>query len=181
MPFPVRAALPVHVFTDGACEPAATGVLEGSIGGVLIDAVNERYFYFMAVVEPRVMEYLLELSANPICQIELLAVLASLALFRSHLAGRPAVVWVDNEATKSALIRACSCQAHIADILAEVTQLETATQCRCWFERVPSLSNIGDPPSRGKPPPAVLGLTPTAVQIPCTSAPFVEWGITGRT
>ena len=176
----VRAAQPVHIFTDGACEPLPSGELEGTIGGVLVDPASSKYLYFMGAIEPRVMRYLLSLSANPICQVELLAVLASFVLLNSPLAGRPCVVWVDNEATKAALIKACSGQAHIAEILAAVALLESATQMRCWFERVPSLSNISDAPSRGRPPPPVLGLTPDAVLLDPNLAPLVDWGVTGR-
>ena len=164
--------MPVHVFTDGACEPSPTGALEGTIGGVLLDAPNGKYEYFMATIRPEMMERLQRLSANPICQVELLAVLASLCLWRFSLADRPAVVWVDNEATRAALIKACSSQAHVAEILAVVTRLETSTQCRCWFERVPSASNVADPPSRGIVPPALLGMRPTAAVLDWCNGSF---------
>ena len=63
--------MPVHVFTDGACEPSPTGELEGTIGGVLLDVPNGKYEYFVATIRPEMMERLQRLSANPICQVEL--------------------------------------------------------------------------------------------------------------
>ena len=91
---PVRFVTPVHVFTDGACEPSPTGELEGTIGGVLLDVPSGKYEYFMATIRPDVMQRLQHLSANPICQVELLAVLASLCLWRFPLLiGLPLFGW----------------------------------------------------------------------------------------
>ena len=107
-------------------EPNADGTLEGTIGGVLLDPGIGRYVYFMASVSRAVMQQLLAQSENPICQVELLAVLSAFVLWRRFLIDKPVIAWVDNEASRSALVKGCSPQVHVAAILADVTRIETS-------------------------------------------------------
>ena len=182
---PIRHPTPIHVFTDGACEPAG-GILEGTVGAVLIDYAHRRFEYIMARIDDDMMVKLGESSQNPICQVEALGVLAALFAWELALVDRPVVSWIDNEATRAALVCGYSAQRDLAKILEAITTKEVVIQASLWFERVPSAANVADAPSRGLPPLALPGLgAPVQLgmhaalgswglreRVPCTGAPL---------
>lgn len=68
-----------------------------------------------------------------------------------HFQGRRAIFWIDNDAARPALIKTIS---HSPELLALSQCFHTYSErdnILCWFERVPSDSNIADGPSRGSP------------------------------
>ena len=93
------------VFTDGACEGESSR--QGSIGGVLIDPNGRCCSHFSSVVPDKFMDKALEVSANPIYELELLPVLVALLLWGKHFASSHVVFYLDTDAARAALCRGC--------------------------------------------------------------------------
>ena len=59
------------------------------------------------------------------------------------------VLFADNEGTKFSLLKALSDNACVDAMAEEFAKLECQLHTTMWIARVPSKSNIADPPSRG--------------------------------
>ena len=159
---PPRAVRLAHasaplLFTDGSFEPNAAGAPEGLTGGVLLDPRDGAYFFFSLAVPGPLLAQWLRVSGNPIAQIEAFAVLIALGLWSERLAARSTLAFVDNEAVRASLVAGGSSAAQVAAVVSAAIDLEIASGALLWFERVPSESNLADPPSRGDRPPALKG------------------------
>ena len=65
---------------------------------------------------------------------------------------RAVLAFVDNDPARHAIVRGGSPVADIASVVDEMCGLEVSRRILLYFERVPSQSNIADPPSRGERP-----------------------------
>ena len=101
------------------------------------------------------MTYLSSAASNPIAAIELVAVWVALLLWGPKMAHRAVLAFVDNDPAKHALVRGGSGVAEIASIVDAICTLEIDRRAMLYYERVPSSSNIADPPSRGVRPGAL--------------------------
>ena len=96
------------------------------------------------------MSALCQTSHNPICAVELLAVLCAMRLWRGRLSHRASLCFVDNDPAKHALVRGGSAVFDVASIVQATCELEIAGRMLSYIERVPSSSNPADAPSRGE-------------------------------
>ena len=99
-------------------------------------------------------------AANPIAAVELLAILVATLLWTNVIRSRAVIGFVDNEPAKHAMVRGGSPVEHLAALGGEVCSIEILHRALCYWERVPSQSNIADPPSRGEVPPTLPGFGP---------------------
>ena len=76
----------------------------------------------------------------------------ALRLWKSLLSERPAIVFVDNEATKSILVSAYSSKEVLAALCDLACTEELAQGSTIYFERVASAANPSDAPSRAAAP-----------------------------
>lgn len=134
------------VFTDGAFEPSTEH--PGTIGGVLYSSDGSTISYFSEVVPALVMSAYMEASDNPIYIIELLAALIAIRSWGSVCKNQFIVSFIDNEASRAALIKAWSDVSLANNILRLYVDEEMSCGWRPWFGRVPSHSNPADDPSR---------------------------------
>ena len=138
---------PVLIFTDGAWENQTAG-----IGAAVVDlATNQRW-----VIAGRVPQVLLDRWQNLvgdqlICQVELYVMVAVRWMFRDLLKERRSLWWVDNDATRFAIIKGLSSSPTMRILVREFYAFEIDSPSFTWVERVPSFSNVADGPSRGKP------------------------------
>ena len=154
------------LISDGSWEDGDALNPVGGIGAVLLDR-EDRSVRFFRWSAPRDLALVLasRRGGNPIHQLELCPVLVALKLWSVALQGRCTLCLVDNEASKAALVAGASCNATSAGIVADVDDTAAALGARLYYERVPSPSNLADPPSRGRPPPQVPGW-PAATEVP---------------
>ena len=99
---------------------------------------------------------------------------------RHRLVDQAVIVWVDNEATRAVLVSGSSPQRDVARLLEASTGLEIDAGAACWFERVPSASNIADAPSRGEPPAAPPGYRATRAAADFAAGTLGYWGVRER-
>ena len=133
------------VFTDGAC---AAEEKSGGIGGILISPNATCVSFFSSAVPLWMMEKLLERSANPIHELELLPICLAAMLWKKHLGFSQVVWYVDNESSRMAAIRGSGETIHASSIVEAFVNTESSSQIKSWFSRVPSHSNPADGVSR---------------------------------
>lgn len=154
-----REVRPILVFTDGAWENNHSG-----LGVVLIDTASNYRVVLGGQVPRRLLEHWSALVGEQlIAQIELFAVLWTRWRFRDLLHNRRTIFWIDNESARFGLIKGISPSLTMQCIIREFYTMDVAFPCFSWIERVPSSSNIADPPSRQEP------------QIACEALGISEW------
>ena len=135
------------IFTDGACE-GPEDLKTGSVGGVLINPDGAITSFFGGEVPEDLMRLLRMGSKNPIYELEVMPVYISLHMWSSHVAFSQVCWYLDNEAARSACIKAYEATLVADGLMLDFTRLELDHQIKSWFGRVPSSSNIADAPSR---------------------------------
>eukprot|EP00438_Fugacium_kawagutii_P005382 Skav230419 [mRNA] locus=scaffold726:5721:6758:- [translate_table: standard] len=138
---------PILIFTDGAWDDGTSG-----LGVVVIDTASD----FRAVLSGCVPDKLLDnwrksVGEQLICQIEFFAILWTRWRFRDLMKDRRSIWWVDNEAARFGLIKGISPSLAMQGLIREFYIMDLAFPTFSWIERVPSSSNIADPPSRQDP------------------------------
>ena len=149
-PIEIRAAVGevVHICTDGAFEPESFHL--GTVGGVIYSEHGERLGFFSEIVPTPLMKCYLFVSQNPIYFVELLAALVAISLWSKLYPHRYVVSYIDNEASRSALVKAWSSVKYANNIIGKYVELEMQYFWKPWFSRVASFSNPSDDPSRLK-------------------------------
>ena len=135
------------VFTDGACEGPDNAKI-GSIGGVLISPDGVLLQFFGGVVPSQVMGLLMGCSKNPIYELEVMPVLVAMVLWGTLCHNSQVCWYLDNEAGSSAFLKAFGATAFADNMVSQFADKEMAHAIKSWFARVPSASNVADPPSR---------------------------------
>ncbi|CAE7223759.1 SLC24A2 [Symbiodinium sp. CCMP2592] len=82
--------------------------------------------------------------------VELYAVVLARILWSSYIDGERCIFFVDHSGVLSACINSNSIDASWRSLLLHLEAADEARPCLPWFHRVPSQSNIADPPSRGR-------------------------------
>ena len=133
------------VFTDGACEAEKRF---GGIGGILVAPNGSCVCFFSAEVPAWLTDKLLEESANPIHELELLPIYRATSLWVSKIS-RSQVVWfVDNESSRMAAIRGSGETTYALILIDAFVESECNSLIKSGFSRVPSHSNPADGASR---------------------------------
>ena len=133
------------LFTDACFHDDGSG----GLGGVLVSPCGSlRAWFSLPLLAPDIAPLLPLNSVNAIGELETIAVALAFLLWTEELTSRCVVSYIDNEGAKFSLIRGCS----KSPVLARISQW-VATLCERhtvlpWFSRVPSSSNIADPPSQ---------------------------------
>ena len=115
------------------------------------------YYFYSAFLDLATVNILDRDSKNPIVTVELLGVLAAMALRRNDLRGTASICFVDDDAAKSGLIRGGSSAGPAAALINASCDLEIEAEMLVFYERVPSSSNIPDAPNRGQKPASLPG------------------------
>ena len=137
------------MFTDASFNPEDTAWPCG-LGGVLVSADGTQLSAFSLCLDLGDLNCLgYPAKSTVIFEAELLALILGLKLWRKHLKSRPCVFYVDNNATRDVSIAGRARTEPGSSLVAKLLSLEDTIGTNAWFARVPSSSNIADPPSRG--------------------------------
>lgn len=137
---------PVIVFTDGSFEDD-----RGLWGSVVIDMQSGNKSVHWGEVPERLISVWKKLAGEQvICQIEAFAVLLTRYHYRNIWEGRKVLIFIDNEPSRHTLIKGSSPSISMLLIAQAFNEVDVNFPAACWFDRVPSASNIADLPSRGK-------------------------------
>ena len=138
---------PYYLFTDACYEPCSAWC--AGLGAVLFSSSGEFCAFFSFCLDQSGREALGEKHKKTIIfELEFLALVVALVHWKSWLANRPCVAYLDNNSTRDVAISGRG-RNPVAKALASVLlALEDAGEVRCWYARVPSPSNVADLPSR---------------------------------
>ena len=135
------------IFSDGALEQV-DNLHCATIGAVLVSPKGHILEYFGSEVPSTLLDELFTDSNHPIYEIEILAALVALQERISFVEASQLVVYIANEACRSAFIQGVGVTSHAKCLLSIFDEMESLHRMICWFGRVPSHSNIADKPSR---------------------------------
>eukprot|EP00435_Cladocopium_sp_Y103_P017297 s391_g4.t1 len=137
----------VHLYVDAAFEP--TGY--SGIGGQLYDITGECLGFFSECVSDALLESIKRPDQRTVIfELEGLAIAAGLQVFSHLISGRRVVVFTDNQAAQSCIVKCKSANDHMDVIIRHICSLEENMGISAWLERVPSQSNPADEMSRSE-------------------------------
>ena len=131
------------IFTDGAFEQE-----RGTFGGVLVSSEGRCLSYFAGELSRSAMKFLLESSAHPIYELELLPVLIAMHVWGAACSAQQVVYFLDNEPARIGMIKGSGGTAIADRLISKAAAVECQLGLHAWYARVPSHSNIADDPSR---------------------------------
>ena len=132
------------LYTDGAFENG-----RATWGAILWDRRDLRPKVFWGVVPQRLLDFWLQNAGEQvICEVELYAHVVVRWLHRHSFQGEFGLCFIDNEASRYALVKATSQSACMRAMVYMLCLLEARHPFLAWHERVPSQSNPADMPSR---------------------------------
>eukprot|EP00435_Cladocopium_sp_Y103_P011386 s2311_g3.t1 len=135
----------VHMYVDAAYEPDGFS----GIGGVLYDSTGECSAYFSEVVAPELVEAVKRPEQKTVIfELEGLAIAVGLDVFTPWIKGKRVIVFADNQAAQSCIIKCKSANVHMDQVIRRICSLEEKLGVLSWIERVPSQSNPADELSR---------------------------------
>ena len=135
----------VHLYVDVSFEPGGSS----GIGGLLLDqSGNCLGFFSESVSEDLVTQIKSDDQKTIIFELEGLAVAIGLSVFQKLIAGKRLIVFTDNQAVQSCLIKCKSSSENMDLIIKHVCRSEEKLNILAWIERVPSQSNPSDVLSR---------------------------------
>ena len=141
---------PFILFTDGAYEheDGGDGTGTATIGGVLI-LPDKTAKVFGCFVHKEVLDKWLSIFQHPIGLIELYAIAVAYKLWGHLMSGKRVPAFCDNWTAIDVFIKGSSKVKAWRDLLLTIEKLDQEFEPLVWMARVPSPSNIADPPSRG--------------------------------
>ena len=137
---------PFVVFTDGAFEPNSDGTFSATVGGVLIPR-GGTVRVFGCKVNPNVVDKWLQVLVHPIGLIELYAIGVALKTWSDQLQNEKPIFFCDNWAALDVFVKGSSTELLWRCLLLEIETIDMETRSLMWMSRVPSSSNIADPPT----------------------------------
>ena len=140
---------------------------EGSGGiGALFETAGKPILSFRNRLDIRKLPFLVDRKTQ-IIPFESLAVLASIKLWRSELAGARLLIFIDNQSSLGALRKGRSRAPDLSRIVEEILDILDKISCQIIPLWVPSCLNIADFPSRGE---SLIDLLPDAVEVQATKS-----------
>ena len=141
---------PAIVFTDGSFEPDEDGMMdETGIGGVLICDGKLPQVFGCKVPTALLDRWRAAGKEHLIGQVELYGVLVARSLWREELHNRRSIFFIDNWGVLDCVIPGTSKDSTWREMLMEMEEIDASFPTFIWAARVPSESNLADPPSRG--------------------------------
>ncbi|CAE7522105.1 unnamed protein product, partial [Symbiodinium necroappetens] len=140
---------PILVWTDGSWEDGVAG-----IGACIWDPLVKVGRVLSGFVPSWALEtWRADFEHNDkepqlICHIELFVIVAVRWIFRDQFLNRRLVLFVDNEASRFAILKGGSGSRGMNTLIRAFDSLDVMHPCFYWLDRVPSFSNVADGPSR---------------------------------
>ena len=139
---------PVLLYTDGSYEPGATSEV-AMIGGILLDGTAPARVFGSHVPKDLLARWHYDGKEHLIGQVEMYAVAVARYIWRERLHNRRGIIFIDNWPVLDCYIPGTARQKTWREILLSMEKIDKDFPTQLWATRVPSESNIADPPSRG--------------------------------
>ena len=139
---------PLLLYTDGSYEPGVTSEV-AMIGGVLLDGTAPARVFGSHVPKDLLARWHNEGKEHLIGQVEMYAVAVARDVWKERLHNRRGIIFIDNWPVLDCYIPGTAKQKTWREILLSIERVDKEFPAQLWASRVPSESNIADPPSRG--------------------------------
>ena len=142
-----------YLFLDGACTPISQEDkwCGTSVGAVLADSMGCILSFFGHVVSQKLVQSWGDPDKTQfIFEAEVLPYTLSLLVWKEILRGCALFAYIDNEAARASWISASAHSEVAMNFIHHGAVIESNLDVRPYFSRVPTHSNFGDAPSRGK-------------------------------
>ncbi|CAL1153917.1 unnamed protein product [Cladocopium goreaui] len=139
---------PLLLYTDGSYEPGVTSEV-AMIGGVLLDGTAPARVFGSHVPKDLLARWHNEGKEHLIGQVEMYAVAVARDVWKERLHNRRGIIFIDNWPVLDCYIPGTAKQKTWREILLSIERVDKEFPSQLWATRVPSESNIADPPSRG--------------------------------
>ena len=125
---------------------------------MLFDPSDMALLWFSVQLNEDQLKAFLETGGKTIIhELEVLPVLVSRLVWAARIDRTSYMCFIDNEAAKACLVASFSRNNLACSMAAAIADLDTDSRTLVWYERVPSMSNPADDPSRGIKPAAMRG------------------------
>ena len=139
---------PILLFTDGAYEDC-DGNSMAAAGCVIHDPVTGISVVHEVQIPQAIHDVWKKTGKQQlIAECELFPILAAWQNYGSLFRGRRVLVFVDNSAIKTALVKGTSPKLELFSMLTLISVEQALNPALVWYSRVPSKSNCADGPSR---------------------------------
>ena len=131
------------IFTDGAFEP--TNEQPASIGGILVHPSGKVVSYFGAYISGSLLNDFLAESRHPIYELEIFPVVVAIRAWSKFIMGKLVVHYLDNDAARSAFIRASASTSLGTTLVTDYVNFEYKCRfspCKSCQPQQPSRSTI---------------------------------------
>ncbi len=126
----------LYVFTDAAFGSEAGS---GGLGAVLLSSSGEVIHWAGQSLDAEFISHILvEDQKQAVGELENLAVLAAIHLWRDYFVAIHVVFFIDNEASRFCILKGYSKNDAISQMVHALASLEESVGCFTWFARVPS-------------------------------------------
>ena len=146
-----RGSEALHLFIDGACEPATDGShgMVTSIGGVLLDGQG-RGLEFFGLHLPSAISSAWSggTKRNLVFEAEILPYNLALHCWSHLMKGKHVLVYIDNDGSRHSWIKGTADSFFARAMIHQGTLKESELDTVPYFCRVPTSSNLADGPSR---------------------------------
>jgi hypothetical protein len=144
------AARPWTLFTDACYEPTAKHWVCG-LGAILIspDGIPAAAFS-LSLTEDQMAALGAKCKRSIIFEAELLAMILAMRVWQPFISHTPLLAFIDNNSVRDVAISGKARGPIAARMVEFLLHLEDEASIWPWYARVPSESNIADPPSREK-------------------------------
>ena len=142
------SAGPLLVFTDGSYEPGNDTDV-AMIGGVLLEGCKAARVFGFHVPKELLDRWHDDGKEHLIGQVEMYAIAVAREIWKTRLLDKRVILFVDNWPVLDCYIPGSARQKTWREILLCVDKIDNDFPSQIWATRVPSESNVADPPSRG--------------------------------
>ena len=139
---------PILLYTDGSFEPGEDRDI-AMVGGVLLDGSENTRVFGCHVNSELLDRWHSDGKAHLIGQVEMYAIAVARYLWKVRLVNRRVIMFVDNWPVLDCYIPGSAKQKTWREILLCIEKIDGDIPAQVWATRVPSESNVADPPSRG--------------------------------
>ena len=139
---------PIVIFTDGAFERDDTGKPNATIGGVCLPPSGEVQV-FGCHVDEAVLRSWLDKFEHPVGLVELYGVATAYVLWSQRHNFQRVIFFCDNWTSLDVFVKGSSNDPLWREVLLAFEACDCEFSTVPWIARVPSISNVADPPSRG--------------------------------
>eukprot|EP00435_Cladocopium_sp_Y103_P070955 s1184_g36.t1 len=144
----ISSADPVLVFTDGSFESEGD-VETAMVGGVLLDGDGPARTFGCHVPSDMLQRWHADGKEHLIGQVEMYGVAVARSVWKRQLHNRRTILFIDNWPVLDCYIPGTARQKSWREILLSIEEIDMLYPSQVWATRVPSESNVADPPSRG--------------------------------